>query len=72
MPLTAMVLRVHALETPARVPARPEYVGCRSWLQLLDNVDVGTTMPVLGDAVFAETANAIDEAMETAQATLVR
>lgn len=72
VPLTAMVLRVYALDAGARVPARPEYVGCRSWLQLLDSVDVGAPTPVLDDAAFADTANAIDAAIEAARGTLGR
>ena len=33
--LTAMVLRAYRLPEPKRVPVRPEYAGCKSWLASL-------------------------------------
>ncbi|MEX2599362.1 MAG: DUF1802 family protein [Dehalococcoidia bacterium] len=61
--LTAMVLRVYALPEPARVPIRPEYAGCKSWLQLLDTVTVDAVVPAMPDDAFAAEAKAIDDAM---------
>ncbi len=61
--LTAMVLRVYRLAEPKQVPMRPEYAGCKSWLQLLDGVAVDGLTPALSDAAFAAEASAIHEAI---------
>ena len=66
--LTAMVLRVYALATPQRVPLRPEYAGCKSWLQLLDVVRVEEMEPALSDEAFAAEAKAIDDAVASVPA----
>ncbi len=72
VPLTAMVLRVFALPAEQQAPVRPEYAGCRSWLPLLGNVDSALGTPVLDDATFAGTADAIDRAIDEARAATVR
>ena len=61
--LTAMVLRVYVLPEPKRVPIRPEYAGCKSWLALLDTVELGALTPALPDDTFAAEANAIHRAI---------
>ena len=64
--LTAMVLRVYRLPAAKHVPFRPEYVGCKSWLPLLDAVTVDALEPAMADAAFAAEANAIEAAMKSA------
>ena len=69
--LTAMVLRVYTLPEPRRAPRRPEYAGCKSWLQMLDVVTIGAMTPSLSDAAFAAEARAIEDAMTSAAARAV-
>ena len=64
--LTAMVLRVYRLPEAKLAPFRPEYVGCKSWLPLLDSVTIDALEPAMSDEAFAAEAAAIDEAMATA------
>jgi hypothetical protein len=64
--LTAMVLRVYRLPAAKQVLFRPEYVGCKSWLPLLDAVTVDALEPAMTDAAFAAEANAIEAAMKSA------
>jgi hypothetical protein len=64
--LTAMVLRVYRLPEAKQVPFRPEYVGCKSWLPLLDSVTIDALEPAMTDAAFAAEADAIDAAMRSA------
>ena len=64
--LTAMVLRVYRLPEPKRVAFRPEYAGCKSWLQLLDNVTLDAIEPAMTDDTFAAEARAIDQAIASA------
>ena len=64
--LTAMVLRVYRLPEAKQVPFRPEYIGCKSWLPLLDPVAIDALEPAMSDDAFAAEAAAIDEAMSVA------
>lgn len=68
--LTAMVLRVYRLPEPKTVPMRPEYAGCKSWLQLLDNVTIDALEPAMTDEAFAAEARAIDDALLSAAAAI--
>lgn len=51
-PLQVIALRVHRLARPARLPMRPEYAGCTSWLTLADPVGIAKARPVLDDDGF--------------------
>ena len=51
-PLKVMVLRVHALEQPQALPVMPEYDGCTSWVNLVEEYPVGVATPVLNDRRF--------------------
>ena len=62
--LTAMVLRVHRLEAPQRVPVLPEYEGCRSWLELREPVALGRLTPALEDEAFGQRSTAVEQAVE--------
>jgi hypothetical protein len=61
--LTAMVLRVYRLPKAKVAPLRPEYLGCKSWLPLLDRVNIDALEPAMSDDAFAAEAAAIDQAM---------
>ena len=62
-PLHVLVLRVHVLEEPARIPHRESYAGCKSWVSLEDIPGDRRFRPVLSDAEFrrheAEILNAL-------------
>ena len=58
-PLTALLLRVYRLETPATVSFIPEYGGCKSWVDIIPTVRLGQAVPVLDDARFAAMAEAV-------------
>jgi hypothetical protein len=64
--LTAMVLRVYRLPEAKHVPFRPEYLGCKSWLPLLDPVSIDALEPAMFDDAFAAEAAAIEDAMSAA------
>lgn len=66
--LTAMVLRVYRLPEAKQVPLRPEYAGCKSWLQLLDGVTIDALEPAMTDDAFTAEARAIDDALRSASA----
>ncbi|MEK6711103.1 MAG: DUF1802 family protein [Nitrospinota bacterium] len=59
----ALVLRVQALPRPARLPGREAYGGCKSWVELEEEVPVGGSAPVLDDRAFAARIEAIGAAL---------
>lgn len=51
--LYAMAVRVYRLTHPVDMPVRPEYGGCKSWIELDPPVTVHPCEPVLCDDEFA-------------------
>ena len=70
-PLTVALLRVYTLQKSQAIRVLDEYIGCKSWVELGQEVLLGQMEPVLGDAEFRERADAIKltfaEAVVTAQ-----
>lgn len=52
LPLRLLVVRTYQLPQPARLPERPEYAGCRSWVELEENLSTDGVLPVLADEEF--------------------
>ena len=52
-PLTVLVLRVHLLNEPVELPYSPLYGGCKSWIELGENVSTAGSRPALDDEAFA-------------------
>ena len=48
----AMALRVFRLAQPRTLPLLPEYGGCKSWIELEEEVSIANSSPVLDDASF--------------------
>lgn len=57
-PLQVYVLRVHALLERVAIPRVPRYAGCRSWVDLEEEVQAAAR-PVLDDAAFARRLEAV-------------
>ena len=51
-PLLVMLLRVYRIARPKSIPVLPAYTGCTSWVELDQNVPLGTLEPVLPDEAF--------------------
>lgn len=49
----ALAVRVFQLPQPVELPLRPEYAGCKSWVELDCDVPTDNARPVLSDAAFA-------------------
>jgi hypothetical protein len=62
-PLQLLALRVYSLPTTVKLPARPEYGGCKSWLTLAEPIVVEGARPVLDDERFAERVSSIRRAL---------
>jgi len=49
LPLYVLVLRVYLLSMPVVLEETPEYAGCRSWVQLKEDLSLTGSMAVLTD-----------------------
>ena len=52
-PLICAALRVYQVPQAHRVPMQPTFGGCRSWLELGENLSLQGAQPVLNDAEWA-------------------
>ena len=62
-PLTVAVLRVYELQQPQALPVLDEYSGCKSWVELGQDVPLGAMTPVLGDAEFERIRDAVSSTL---------
>ena len=51
-PLTVLVLRTYLLAEPVELEYRAEYGGCRSWIEVAEDVPTANARPALGDREF--------------------
>ena len=63
-PLTVALLRVYAMERPQSLPALGEYGGCKSWVDLAEDVGLGDMTPALSDAEYESRATVIRQALD--------
>jgi hypothetical protein len=52
LPLYCIVLRAYRLPERMRIPDRPSYAGCKSWVHLKEEIAVSGAVPVLSDREF--------------------
>lgn len=57
--LTAIVVRARPLVQPITVPLRPEYGGCKSWVELAGSRGDALLDPVLDDQALSEVAHRV-------------
>ncbi len=67
-PLTVALFRVYQLRESQSLPVLAEYSGCKSWVELGQEVTLGEMRPVLSDAEYERRANAVREALSEAVA----
>ena len=58
-PLTVALLRVYGLQQPQALPILDEYAGCKSWVELGQDVPLGYMDPVLSDQEYEQKAQKI-------------
>lgn len=64
-PLTVALLRVYSIERPQSLAVLDEYGGCKSWVDLAQEVSLGAMTPVLSDETYAEKARLVHEALDS-------
>jgi hypothetical protein len=60
----ALAVRVFRLDEAVELPMRPNYRGCRSWIELEEEVHLTGARPVLADAVFAAKWAQVQKALD--------
>ena len=60
-PLTVALLRLYRLQQPQALPVLDEYQGCKSWVELGQDVPLGYAEPVLSDSDYEERTAVIRE-----------
>ena len=63
-PLTVALLRVYAMRQPQSLAVLDEYGGCKSWVELAQNVPLGDMTPVLDDDSYEAQARVIRQALD--------
>ena len=61
--LFALIVRVYALPEPLVLPDSPHFAGCRSWVDLPEEVSTGGLEPVMDDAAFEERRQRVHRAL---------
>ncbi len=59
----AIALRVFRLPEPVELPLLKEYGGCKSWIELNEEIDTSQSTPALDDALFASRLNEFRETL---------
>ncbi|MCS7023943.1 MAG: DUF1802 family protein [Bryobacteraceae bacterium] len=54
LPLWLLVIRAYRLPETVWIPSRSSYAGCKSWVNLTEEIDVTAAAPVLSEAEFAQ------------------
>lgn len=62
----ALAVRVFRLDETVELPMRPAYGGCRSWIELEEEIPITGARPVLAEAVFAAKVAQFQKALEPA------
>lgn len=66
-PLTIALLRVYELQQPQALPILKEYNGCKSWVELGQDLPLGYMAPVLTDLEYDQMRNPISEVLGSKQ-----
>ena len=64
-PLTVALVRLYKLQQPQALPVLDEYAGCKSWVELGQDLPLGSMVPVLSDDDYEERADAVRQALGT-------
>jgi len=62
-PLTVALLRVYELQQAQALPILDEYIGCKSWVELGQDLPLGYMTPVLSDSDYEAKADEVRKAL---------
>ena len=52
-PLKLMIVRAYRLNPAMKIPVIPAYKGCKSWIELVENINTSDLKPALSDKTFS-------------------
>ncbi len=64
-PLTIALLRLYSIESPQSLRVLDEYGGCKSWVELERDIQLGDMTPVLSDEAYEAQARVIRQALDS-------
>jgi hypothetical protein len=64
-PLYILLLRTYRLPQPQVIPYRPEYGGCRSWIELAEPISLEGVVPILDDTTYTKQAEEVTSIITT-------
>lgn len=64
LPLYVVLVRTYRLAEEQSIPNRPSYAGCKSWVNLTENLATEGAAPVLDDERFGHAAEQLRAALE--------
>src|SRR5579872_299094 len=67
LPLHLVVVRAFRLERPHIIPLRAIYAGCKSWVNLTEEIPTGTAQPVVEEPVFESLRGELATRLASAQ-----
>jgi hypothetical protein len=67
--LTVALLRMYQLQQPQALPILEEYAGCKSWVELGQDLPLGYMRPVLPDEAYEKKASEIRRALGAVPST---
>ncbi|MEO8130036.1 MAG: DUF1802 family protein [Bryobacteraceae bacterium] len=59
LPLYLILVRVYRLAAASVIPNRPSYAGCKSWVNLTEEIDIAGAAPVLDDESYERRRDSI-------------
>lgn len=60
-PLYVLLLRVFRIDPPHEIPFRSQYGGCKSWIELEEELSTEGAIEVLSDRAYSDRVNAVRE-----------
>lgn len=69
-PLNLIIVRGHVLQQPQALMVMPDYGGCKSWVEFIEDYPVGVTTPAIPERRFKAQMNEIKDALASVGATV--
>jgi hypothetical protein len=60
-----LMVRVNRLAAPVELPLSPAYAGCKSWIELEQDIETEGAQPVLSDSEFAARVQRLHAALQS-------
>lgn len=68
-PISVLLLRVYHLPQPQIIPYRSEYGGCKSWIELLPEINPQIATPVISEVAYSQQVERIQQIIEHCNAS---